>query len=232
MAAIKRIVAAGAFAALTLSLATGNASAEDYSKVEGYIHSFNNNVSVYSGVFALKKDVDLDTSVYFKYNIDLISPDTGGGDGGGGGGDDDEGEDDALIKSSGFRRIRASSAVSSAGGSSATDTRHALTLGASRNFNNIIGQRPTWITARNPITGRSPRPLRSKDFFEKNTTLTLGYSRNMDTVSGRFMESAEQDRRQLFAGVTQVLPVHHSADGVFEERVLRLPVRGHKACAG
>ena len=162
VAAIKRIVAAGAFAALTLSLATGNASAEDYSKVEGYIHSFNNNVSVYSGVFALKKDVDLDTSVYFKYNIDLISPDTGGGDGGGGGGDDDEGEDDALIKSSGFRRIRASSAVSSAGGSSATDTRHALTLGASRNFNNIIGQRPTWITARNPITGRSPRPLRSK----------------------------------------------------------------------
>lgn len=209
MAAIKRIVAAGAFAALTLSLATGNASAEDYSKVEGYIHSFNNNVSVYSGVFALNKDVDLDTSVYFKYNIDIINPDAGGGDGGGGGDDEGEGgEDDALIKSRAVSAVSgASSAVSSAGGSSATDTRHALTLGASRNFNNIIGAEAYLdYSTESDYRSLTPTVTLKKDFFEKNTTLTLGYSRNMDTVSGRFMESAEDKTvDNFFAGVTQVL---------------------------
>lgn len=209
MAAIKRILAAGAVAAIICSFIPEKASAEDYSKVEGYIHSFNNNVSVYSGVFALNKEIDLDTSVYFKYNIDLINPDTEGGEGGGEGGGDEEGEDDdALNKHRAVSAVSgASSAVSSAGGSSATDTRHALTLGVSRNFNNIIAAEAYLdYSTESDYKSLTPTVTLKKDLFEKNTTLTFGYSRNMDTVNGKFMDNSEDKNvDNFFVGVTQVL---------------------------
>lgn len=210
MAAIKKILAAGSVAALICSFIPLKASAEDYSKVEGYVHSFNNNVSVYSGVFALNKEVDLDTSVYFKYNIDLINPDTEGGEGGGGG-EGDEGDhedDDALNKHRAVSAVSgASSAVSSAGGSSATDTRHALTLGVSHNFNNIIGAEAYLdYSTESDYTSLTPTVTLKKDLFEKNTTITLGYSRNMDTVKGNLMDNSEDKNvDNFFVGLTQVL---------------------------
>jgi hypothetical protein len=68
-----------AFVSLFFALA-GSALAEDYAAIQGYLHSFDNGVSVYSGVFALNKDVSLNTTVSFKYAIDLINPDSEGHD--------------------------------------------------------------------------------------------------------------------------------------------------------
>ena len=72
-----------------------------------------NSVTVYSTVFALNKDVSLDTLTYFKYNIDMINP-AGAAQG------RRLGKDDVR----GLERFYSSS--------SARDTRHALTAGFSQ----------------------------------------------------------------------------------------------------
>lgn len=47
------------------------ARGEDYVTAQGYIHSFNNNLSVDTGVFALNKDLSLDADAYLKYTVDI-----------------------------------------------------------------------------------------------------------------------------------------------------------------
>lgn len=166
------------------------AYAEDYSVLQGYTHAFNNSVTVYSTVFALNKDVSLDTSTYFKYNIDMINPGSSG-DGGG----------DSVKATSG------ASSASTAGGSSAKDTRHALTAGFSHNFSNIIGLDAYYdYSKERDYTSNTPTISLKKDLFDKNTTLTAGYSRNTDKISGQFLDQrGERKTDNYFVGVTQVI---------------------------
>lgn len=212
MGAIKKLAAS---AAIFFALA-GASFAEDYAAVQGYVHSFNNGVSVYTGVFSLNKDLNLDTSVSFKYAIDLINPD-------GEGGDDDE--DGAVAVVSG-----ASSAVN--GGS---DTRHAVTLGVSHNFANIIGVEAYYdYSAEKDYSSSTPTLTLKKDLFDKNTTFTAGYSRNSDTIDGKFMTNeADRTTDNFFAGITQVLsPVmvaqlgysHSDSSGHLSEGIRLVPL--------
>lgn len=186
MGAIKTLAAS---VAVLLTLA-GSSFAEDYAAVQGYVHSFNNGVSVYSGVFSLNKDVDLDTTVSFKYAVDFINPE-GEED------DDDEGGGGGVAVVSG-----ASSAVN--GGS---DTRHAVTAGVSHNFGDIIGVEAYYdYSFEKDYSSSTPTLTLKKELFEKNTTLTAGYSRNSDTIDGQFMTGEEgRTTDNFFVGVTQVL---------------------------
>ena len=211
MGAINKFAASAAiFFALV-----GASFAEDYAAVQGYVHSFNNGVSVYTGVFSLNKDVNLDTSVSFKYAIDLINPD--------GEDDDDEGGGVAVVSG-------ASSAVN--GGS---DTRHAVTVGVSRNFANIIGVEAYYdYSAEKDYSSSTPTLTLKKDLFDKNTTLTAGYSRNSDTIDGKFMTNeADRTTDNFFAGITQVLsPVmvaqlgysHSNSSGHLSEGIRLVPL--------
>lgn len=192
------------FCAISALISLGApAMAEDYAVTQGYVHSFNNKVSVYSGVFALNKDIDLDTSAYVKYNIDLINP----FDDDDGGGDDGEGDDDALNKNRNVRAVSGASAAATAGGSAASDTRHALTGGITHNFANVIGVEAYYEYSREQdYTSKTPTITLKKELFEKNTTLTLGYSRNMDTINGQFLgEKKDRDTDNYFLGLTQVI---------------------------
>lgn len=178
--------------------APGKGHAEDYAVVQTYIHGFDNGVTVYTGVFALNKDLNLDTSTYFKYNIDLINP--GFGEGGGGAG----GEDSLKSAGSVAAVSGASSAVSAGGGS---DTRHDLTAGITHNFNNIIGVEAYYdYSHEKDYVSNTPTITIKKDLFDKNTTLTLGYSRNMDTISGKFVDTDKsRTTDNYFVGLTQVI---------------------------
>jgi hypothetical protein len=199
------------------------ALAQDYVAAQGYLHSFNNGISVYSGVFALNKDVTLNTTGYFKYAVDLISPQGGEDD------DDDEGEDEGGGDGS-VRAVSGASAAVSAG----SDVRHEIMAGITHNFNNIIGVEAYYdYSKENDYVSSTPTVTLKKDLFDKNTTLTLGYSRNMDTISGLFL-SGEEDRTtdNYYAGLTQVLsPVtvaqigysHSNSEGLLSEGIRLVP---------
>jgi len=182
---------------------SANAGAEDYVTGQTYIHSFSNSVMVYTGVFALNKDLSLDTSTYFKYTVDFINPsfgEGGGGKGGGGGGDDFSSKVAATSGAS-------SSVSSSGGGSAASDTRNELTVGFTHNFSNIIGVEVYYdYSKEKDYTSNTPSISLKKDLFEKNTTLTAGYSKSMDDVYGQFMtEHKTKVTNSYFVGITQVL---------------------------
>lgn len=217
VAATKRIIKGLALSIIFSAFAI-NASAEDYAVAQGYAHGFNNGISVYSGVFALNKDVSLDTAAYFKYSVDLINPDK-----------EDEDEGSVAVVSG------ASSAVNTA-----NDTRNAVTLGVSHNFSNIIGVEAYYdYSHEKDYASSTPTITFKKDLFEKNTTITAGYSRNADTVDGRFMDgSQDKTTDNYFVGVTQVLsPVtiaqigysNNNSRGQQSEGIRLVPVDGADA---
>lgn len=217
MAATKRILKGLALSIIFSAFAI-NASAEDYAVAQGYAHGFNNGISVYSGVFALNKDVSLDTAAYFKYSVDLINPDK-----------EDEDEGSVAVVSG------ASSAVNTA-----NDTRNAVTLGVSHNFSNIIGVEAYYdYSHEKDYASSTPTITFKKDLFEKNTTITAGYSRNADTIDGRFMDSSQDKTTDnYFVGLTQVVsPVtiaqigysNNNSRGQQSEGIRLVPVDGADA---
>ncbi|MEK6531190.1 MAG: DUF3570 domain-containing protein [Deltaproteobacteria bacterium] len=220
-----------------------DAYCEDSAVVQTYVHSFDN-ISVYTGVFALNKDLSLQTSVYLKYAVDFVNPDIEGSEGGedGEGEEGDENElrgDDALRKFSYVAAVSGASGVASTagGGSSLSDTRNEFLGGITHNFNNIIALDAYLdYSTESDYKSTTPTITLKKDLFEKNTTLTLGYSRNMDTVSGAFMDrSEERNTDNFFFGVTQLIsPVAvmqigyslNQSGGYMPEGVRLVPVDG------
>lgn len=180
-----------------MALFISPAYAEDYAVAQTYWHGFNNGIDVYSGVFALNRDFSLNTSSYVKYTVDLINPSFGEGGGGGG---------DSLAKGKVAAVSGASSAVT-AGGSGSKDTRHDITAGITHNFDNIMGVEAYYdFSSEKDYTSRTPTVTLKKDLFDKNTTFTAGYSRNMDSISGQFIGGTRtRNTNNYFVGVTQVL---------------------------
>ena len=234
MVAINRFKALGLRALVALficasSLFATDAKAENYVTAQGYTHSFNNGVDVYTAVFALNKEFSLQTSSYIKYNVDFINPKWGGSEDGGGDGD-------AVNRGATHATTGASSAVSS-DGSQGTDTRHAVTAGVTHNFNNIIGAEVYYDYSReNDYVSHTPTLTIKKELNDKNTTLTAGYSRNMDTVHGKFMTTAEErNTDNFYVGVTQLLsPVtvaqagysRSQSSGMESEGIRLIPIGG------
>lgn len=198
MGAIKRIrrdLFHGLLALVLSFFSISAAYAEDYAVAQSYWHGFNNGVDVYTETFALNKDFSLETSAYFKYNVDFINPSLGEGGGGGG---------DALKKGAVAAVSGASSAVTAG---AVSDTRNELTAGVSHNFDNIIGVEAYYdFSHEKDYVSNTPTITIKKDLFEKNTTITLGFSRNMDSIDGQFMNGTQsRNTNNFFAGVTQVI---------------------------
>ena len=210
--------------------------AEDLPPAQIYIHDFNNGITVYTGVFALNKDVSLDTSAYFKYTVDVINPSFGGGGEGGGTGNGNE-AGKGIPK--GLNKIAAISGASTAAtsGGAGQNTRNELTAGITHNFNNIVGIEMYYdYSKENHYTSNTPTITLKKDLFEKNTTLTLAYSQNIDQVYGKYMTQKEgRDTYNYFFGITQVIsPVtvarvgysRSKENGFTSEGVRLVPVDG------
>lgn len=181
---VKRSFLKTAFAIALVSVPfASQANAEDYATAQTYIHSFTNNINVYSGVFSLNKDVSMDTSAYLKYSVDVIDSS----------GDDDDG---TVV-----------SGASSAATTGVSDTRNDINLGFTHNFKNIIGLEAYYdYSKETDYTSKTPTLTLKKELFDKNTTLSLGYSRNDDEISGKFLGSTQpRTTDNFFFGVTQVI---------------------------
>ena len=93
----------------------------------------------------------------------------------------------------------------SAGG--VQDTRHELNAGITHNFNNLFGVE-TYLdySHEKDYTSLTPSVTITRDLFDKNTTISIGYSRNFDRISGQFIGSTEsRDTDNYYVGLTQVL---------------------------
>ncbi|MFQ5587064.1 MAG: DUF3570 domain-containing protein [Thermodesulfobacteriota bacterium] len=202
-------------AALTM-LPASSTQGEDYAAVQSYIHAFNNNVTVYTEVFALNKEFSLNTSSYVKYTVDFIQP--------------------GLFESEDDDGDAVSSASSSAAGGG-QDTRNELTAGISHNFPDLVAVELYYdYSDEKDYTSSTPTISLKKELFNKNTTLTLGYSRNMDDVSGRFMDSTQtRTTDNYYFGLTQIIsPVtivqagysRTESDGFQAEGIRLVPVDG------
>lgn len=180
---------------------TSKTSAEDYGVAQSYLHSFSNNVTVYTELFALNKDVSLETSVYFKYTVDFVNPSFGDfGEGGREGGEGIKGADKTA------QAVAAVSSASSAAGTT-SDIRNELMVGFTHQFGNFVGMEMYYdYSKESDYTSNTPTITLKKDLFEKNTTLTLSYSRNIDLVYGRYMDNSEpRNTDNYFFGITQIL---------------------------
>lgn len=182
-------------------MSPSTARAEEYAKAQAYIHAFSNGVTVYTGLFALNKEVDLNTSLYFKYNVDMINPSFLSEDGGGGGGDDDS----LTGKGSPVAAISGASSAVSAG--NVSDTRHELTAGVTHNFDNLFSAEVyVDYSSEKDFQSLTPSITLSKDFFNKNTTLSIGYSMNQDSISGAFLAApGDRTTNNYYIGLTQVV---------------------------
>jgi hypothetical protein len=196
---------------------------EDYAVAQSYVHAFNNNVTVFTEVFALNKEFSLDTSAYLKYTVDLIQPGLFEDD------DDDDDDGDAI-----------SGASSAAGGGQ--DSRHEVTAGISHNFSDLLGIELYYdYSTEEDYRSSTPTVTLKKELFNKNTTLSFGYSRNMDEISGQFIGGTEErTTNNYYLGVTQVLsPVtimqagysHMDSKGFMPEGIRLVPVDGVTAAS-
>ncbi len=184
--------------ALSLPIKAG---AEDYASAQLYTHAFNNDTTVYTGVFALNKDFSLRTSGYIKYTVDVINPSFGEGGGGEGGGDAvNNGANRAVTNA-----VSSASAANASGSNS--DTRHEITVGMTHDFNNILGIEVFYDMSReNDYTSNTPTITLKKDLFGKNTTITASYSGSFDKISGQFLtETKSRTTHNYFIGITQLL---------------------------
>jgi len=192
------------------------AQAEDYAIAQSYVHAFNNNVTVLTEVFALNKDFSLNTPSYVKYTVDFIQA--------------------GLFREDGEGKDAVSSASSSTAGGG-NDTRNELTAGISHNFSDLVTVEIYYdYSNESDYTSSTPSINLTKELFNKNTTLTFGYSRNDDDISGRFMASARtRTTDNYYLGITQVVsPVtifqvgyaHTESDGFQAEGIRLVPVDG------
>lgn len=227
-----------AVASLGLLFVSTPAKAENYAAIQSYVHSFNNNVRVFSEVFALNHDLSLETSVYGKYTVDFINPKLG---------EDEGGNDRSLNSTAGAKAVAAiaaaSSAVSSGGGG--RDTRNELVGGITHNFDNIVSvDLGIYYSHESDYSSTAPSIGLKKDLFNKNTTLSLGYSRNFDMIHGQYMNGYQYKKvDNFFGGITQVLTRYTvaqvgyariNASGYMSEGVRLVPLQGvlQASCIG
>lgn len=225
------LIAAGGLLAVSTP---ENSRAENYAAAQSYVHSFNNNVTVWTELFALNKDLNLDTSTYFRYTIDMINPSFGGGGEGGEKGERGAGNVRGVAAATG-----ASSATSSNSGK-ASDTRHELLGSFTHEFKNVAGVEASFdYSTERDYDSKTPSISLKKDLFDKNTTLTFGFSKNFDSISGTHMEGVQyRSSDNYFAGITQLIsPItmaqigysRSNSYGFMAEGVRLVPINGETA---
>ena len=198
------------------------ARGEEYAIAQSYLHAFSNNLVVFTELFALNKELSLDTSTYFKYTVDLIQPGLFEDD------DDDEGGDATSGASS-----------AAAGGQ---DSRHEVTAGISHNFKDLVGVELYYDASwEKDYKSSTPTVTLKKELFNKNSTISFGYSQNNDEISGKFIGGTEKRTTDnYYLGLTQVLsPVtiiqtgysHIESNGYMPEGIRLVPVDGVTAAS-
>ncbi|MEK6672499.1 MAG: DUF3570 domain-containing protein [Nitrospirota bacterium] len=175
MAAIKRILVISLICLLIFPL--GTVSAEDYLQFSTYYYDIQPNLTITKPTFTISKDISMNTNAMLRVTVDDVKVDGVSG----------------ATKSAG----------SSSGASS--DRRKEFAAGISH----IIGD---WkleggyvISTENDYRSTTPSISVSKDFFQRNTTITVGYSHNSDDDLHAPSGSGKRDVNNFAVSLTQVL---------------------------
>lgn len=151
--------------------------AEDYAQISTYYYDIKPNLTVTKPVFALSRDISMNTNVITRFTIDDVKVDGISG----------------ATKSAG----------SSTGASS--DTRKEVAAGLSHTIKDWKLEAGSVYSTENDYRSFTPSISVSKDFFQRNTTVAIGYSHNFDDDLHAVSGSGQRDVDNYSISLTQVL---------------------------
>ena len=161
----------------------GAVLAEDYVHTPVHYYDINHGLTIAKPVFSISQDVTLDTNLSMRFTVDRVKTEVSGVD--------------AI---SGATQYVGASAQGS------TDTRKEIAVSVAH----VIGEwkiEPGYLlSVEHDYKSHAPSITVSKDFFQRNTTLTMGYAHNFDEVMGVYLEVSEDKNINNYAiSLTQVL---------------------------
>jgi hypothetical protein len=173
--AIKKIFNISLICLLILPL--GHVSAEDYMQLSTYYYDIRPNLAITKPTFTISKDISMNTNAMLRVTVDDVQVDGVSG----------------ATKSAG----------ASTGASS--DIRKEIAAGISHTAGDWKLEGGYVISTENDYRSLTPSISVSKDFFQRNTTIAVGYSHNSDNDLHAPSGSGKRDANNYAISITQVL---------------------------
>ena len=180
MGAIKMMIL---FALLILPcFSHGLAFAEDYIHVPVHYYDITPGLTIAKSVFSISRDFTLETDVSLRFTVDHVKTDVSG--------------------------VDAVSGASQFGGTSTkgTDTRKEIAGGVTHTAGSWKIEPGYVLSVEKDYKSQVPAISVSRDLFQRNTTITVGYAHNFDEIMGSYMAVSEnKDVSNYAVSLTQVL---------------------------
>lgn len=182
MAAIKVILSHLILVSI-LCFSHGLVLAEDYVHTLVHYYDINPELTIGKPAFSISKDFSLETNLSVRFTVDHVRTDLSG--------------------------VDATSGASQYAGASArsgTDTREEIAIAAAHNAGRWKIEPGYALSIEEDYKSQVPSISISRDFFQRNMTLTFGYAHNFDEVMGLYMPVSEnKDVNNYSVSLTQVL---------------------------
>lgn len=175
VAAIKKIMITALICLMAFPL--GHVSAEDYLQFSTYYYDIKPDLAITKPTFTISKDLSMNTNALVRVTVDDVRVDGITG----------------ATKSTG----------SSSGASS--DRRKEIAAGVSHTIGDWKLEGGYVISTEDDYRSTTPSISVSKDFFQRNTTITAGYSRNSDDDLHAPSGSGKRDVNNFAVSLIQVL---------------------------
>lgn len=161
----------------------GTVLAEDYVHTPVHYYDIEPGLTIEKPVFSISHDVTLTTNLSMRFTVDRVKTEVSG--------------------------VDAVSGASQYGGASAqgsADTRKEIAVSVAHVIGDWKIEPGYLLSVEHDYKSQTPSISISKDFFQRNTTLTMGYAHNFDEVMGSYMEVSEDKNINNYAvSLTQAL---------------------------
>ena len=181
MGAIKMMILFALISLLCFS--QGLAFAEDYIHAPIHYYDIEPGLTIEKPVFSISQDVTLTTNLSMRFTVDRVQTEVSG--------------------------VDAISGASQYGGASAqgsADTRKEAAVSVAHVIGDWKIEPGYLLSVERDYKSQTPSISVSRDFFQRNTTLTMGYSHQFDEIMGAYMPvSEDKDVNNYAVSLTQVL---------------------------
>lgn len=168
---------------IVFCILTGTARAEDYIHTPIHYYDIEPGLTIAKPVFSISQDVTLTTNLSMRFTIDRVKTEVSG--------------------------VDAVSGASQYGGASAqgsSDIRKEIVVSVAHVVGDWKIEPGYLLSVEKDYKSQTPSLSVSRDFFQRNTTLTIGYSHQSDEIMGSYMEVSEtKDVNNYAVSLTQVL---------------------------
>jgi len=166
-----------------LCFSQGLAFAEDYIHAPIHYYDIEPGLTIEKPVFSISQDVTLTTNLSMRFTVDRVQTEVSG--------------------------VDAISGASQYGGASAqgsADTRKEAAVSVAHVIGDWKIEPGYLLSVERDYKSQTPSISVSRDFFQRNTTLTMGYSHQFDEIMGAYMPvSEDKDVNNYAVSLTQVL---------------------------